>query len=337
MLEMPFFLIVVIVVAMVFDFTNGAHDTANAIATVVSTRVLSPAAAVVMAAVLNLLGAFIGTHVAQTVGGGIVHPDMLRGCQALTLAALFGAIAWNVLTWYLGLPSSSSHALIGGLVGSTLVYAGVKAVNFYSILYKVILPLALSPLAGFVAGYLMMLSLSWIFHKSSPRKVNKSFRKLQLVSAALMATSHGTNDAQKTMGLITLALFIDHMITKMVVPFWVKLTCALCMGLGTAIGGWRIIKTMGHKIFNLEAIHGFSAETSASAVIFTSSFLGAPISTTHVISAAILGVGSSKRLSAVRWGVAGQMATAWILTIPASGLIAAFCFECMRMLGLAGR
>ncbi|MGC9194611.1 MAG: anion permease [Syntrophobacteraceae bacterium] len=335
--EIPFFLIVVIFVAMVFDFTNGAHDTANAIATVVSTRVLSPAAAVVMAAVLNLVGAFIGTHVAQTVGSGIVHPDMIRGCQALTLAALFGAIAWNVFTWYLGLPSSSSHALIGGLIGATLVYAGVKAVNFYSILDKVILPLALSPLAGFVAGYLLMLSLSWIFHKSSPRKVNKSFRKLQLVSAALMATSHGTNDAQKTMGLITLALFIDHMITKMVVPFWVKLACALCMGLGTAIGGWRIIKTMGHKIFNLDAIHGFSAETSASAVIFTSSFFGAPISTTHVISAAILGVGSSKRLSAVRWGVAGQMATAWILTLPASGLIAALCFECMRMLGLAGR
>lgn len=337
MLEIPFFLIVVILVALVFDFTNGAHDTANAIATVVSTRVLSPPAAVIMAAVLNLVGAFIGTHVAQTVGSGIVHPEMIRGCQALTLAALLGAIAWNVLTWYLGLPSSSSHALIGGLVGAALVYAGAKAVNFYSIFDKVLLPLALSPLAGFVAGYIIMLSLSWIFHKSHPRKVNKSFRRLQMASAALMATSHGTNDAQKTMGLITLALFIDHMIASVLVPFWVQLVCALCMAMGTAIGGWRIIKTMGQKIFSLEAVHGFSAETSASAVIFTSSFFGAPISTTHVISAAILGVGSSKRLSAVRWGVAGQMATAWILTIPASGAIAAVCFEFMRMLGMVGR
>ncbi len=332
--EIPFILVVVLLVALIFDFTNGAHDTANAIATVVSTKVLSPAAAVVMAAVLNLAGAFIGTHVAQTVGSGIVHPEMIKGCQYLTLAALFGAIAWNLLTWYLGLPSSSSHALIGGLVGATLVYAGTKGINFSSILHKVLLPLALSPLAGFIAGYLIMLLLSWIFHNSHPRKVNKAFRRLQIVSAAFMATSHGTNDAQKTMGLITLALFIDHKITHMVVPFWVQLACAFCMAMGTAIGGWRIIKTMGHKIFSLEAIHGFSAETSASGVIFVSSFFGAPISTTHVISAAILGVGSSKRLSAVRWGVAGQMATAWLLTIPASAIIAAVCFELMRMVGL---
>ncbi|MGC8493058.1 MAG: anion permease [Syntrophobacteraceae bacterium] len=337
MLEVPFFLIIVIFVALIFDFTNGAHDTANAIATVVSTRVLSPAAAVIMAAVLNLVGALIGTHVAQTIGAGIVHPEMIKGCQALTLAALFGAIAWNLLTWYLGLPSSSSHALIGGLVGATMVYAGTKAVNFYSICDKVLLPLALSPLAGFVAGYLIMLCLSWIFHNSHPRKVNKGFRKLQMVSAALMATSHGTNDAQKTMGLITLALFIDHMITTVSVPFWVQLACAFAMAMGTAIGGWRIIKTMGHKIFSLEAVHGFSAETSASGVIFAASFFGAPISTTHVISASILGVGSSKRLSAVRWGVAGQMATAWILTIPASALMAAIFFEFMRMFGIMGR
>jgi PiT family inorganic phosphate transporter len=334
MLEIPLLLVVVIVVALAFDFTNGAHDTANAIATVVSTKVLSPAVAVMMAALLNLLGALIGTHVAQTVGSGIVHPDMIRGCQALTLAALFGAIFWNLLTWYLGLPSSSSHALIGGLIGAALAYRGPEALNISSILSKVLIPLLASPLAGYLAGYLMMLALSWIFSNAHPRKVNKTFRRLQILSSAFMATSHGTNDAQKTMGIITLALFIGHRIPDTSVPLWVQLSCALLMALGTATGGWKIIKTMGHKIFHLEAVHGFSAETSASGVIFLASSLGAPISTTHVISAAILGVGSSKRLSAVRWGVAGRMATAWVLTIPASALVAAASFEMMRLLGL---
>ncbi|MDR3557542.1 MAG: inorganic phosphate transporter [Syntrophobacteraceae bacterium] len=334
MLEIPISLITVIFVALIFDFTNGAHDSANAIATVVSTKVLPPIAAVMMAAILNLLGALIGTHVAQTVGGGIVHPGMIKGCQALTLAALFGAIAWNILTWYMGLPSSSSHALIGGLIGATLAYAGPQALNVSSIFFKVLVPLMISPLAGFVVGYLMMLVLSWIFRNSHPRKVNRGFRKLQILSSAFMATSHGTNDAQKTMGLITLALFISHRITSMTVPLWVQLTCALCMGLGTAMGGWRIIKTMGHKIFNLQAVHGFSAETAATGVILTASALGAPISTTHVISASILGVGSSKRLSAVRWGVAGQMAVAWVLTIPAAALIAAVCFKLISLTGL---
>ena len=332
--EIPMLLLVVIVVAIAFDFTNGAHDTANAIATVVSTKVLTPAVAVAMAALLNLLGALLDTNVAQTVGSGIVHPDMIRGCQALTLAGLCGAIVWNLLTWYLGLPSSSSHALIGGLIGATLAYKGPQALNFVSIFQKILLPLLLSPLAGFIAGYLMMLALSWIFRNSHPRTVNKSFRKLQILSSAFMATSHGTNDAQKTMGIVTLALFIGHQIPDMSVPFWVQLTCALAMAMGTATGGWKIIKTMGHKIFNLEAVHGFSAETSAAAVISAASTIGAPISTTHVISAAILGVGSSKRLSAVRWGVARRMVTAWILTIPASGTVAAASFELMRLAGM---
>jgi inorganic phosphate transporter, PiT family len=334
MLEIPISLIIVIAVALAFDFTNGAHDSANAIATVVSTKVLPPWAAVIMAASLDLLGAMLGTHVAQTVGSGIVQTDMIRGCQALTLAALFGAIAWNILTWYMGLPSSSSHALIGGLIGATLAYIGPQGLNISSIFFKVLAPLLVSPLAGFVVGYLLMLSLSWIFRNAHPRKMNKAFRKLQLLSSAFMSVSHGTNDAQKTMGLITLALFISHQTTTMTVPFWVQLTCATCMGLGTATGGWRIIKTMGHKIFNLQAVHGFSAETSAAGVILTASALGAPISTTHVISASILGVGSSKRLSAVRWGVAGQMAVAWVLTIPAAALIAAVCFKLIALIGL---
>jgi PiT family inorganic phosphate transporter len=332
--EIPLLLVVVIVVALAFDFTNGAHDTANAIATVVSTKVLSPGVAVMMAALLNLVGALIGTHVAQTIGSGIVHPDMIRGCQALTLAALCGAISWNLLTWYLGLPSSSSHALIGGLIGAALAYRGSEALNFSSIAHKILMPLFLSPLAGFVAGYLMMLALSWIFCNAHPRRVNKAFRKLQILSSAFMATSHGTNDAQKTMGIITLALFIGHQIPDTKVPLWVQLTCALVMAIGTATGGWKIIKTMGHKIFHLEAVHGFSAETSAAGVISVASWLGAPISTTHVISTAILGVGSSKRLSAVRWGVAGRMATAWLLTIPASSLVAAVCFKLLSFVGL---
>ncbi|MCE5242908.1 MAG: inorganic phosphate transporter [Syntrophobacteraceae bacterium] len=336
MLEIPLLLVVVIVVAIVFDFTNGAHDSANAIATVVSTKVLSPGVAVTMAAVLNLVGALVDTHVAQTIGSGIVHPDMIRGCQALTLAGLCGAIFWNILTWYLGLPSSSSHALIGGLIGATLAYKGPEALNFASIGYKILLPLFLSPMAGFLVGYLVMLALSWIFRESHPRNINKAFRRLQILSSAFMATSHGTNDAQKTMGIITLALFIGHQIHDTTVPLWVQLVCALAMAAGTATGGWKIIKTMGHKIFNLEPVHGFSAETSASAVIMAASSIGAPISTTHVISASILGVGSSKRLSAVRWGVARRMVVAWLLTIPAAGAVAAVCFEVLRLAGMVG-
>ena len=211
---------------------------------------------------------------------------------------------------------------------------GSEALNFFSIFYKILMPLVLSPLGGFLAGYLVMLVLSWMFRNAHPHKVNQAFRKLQIVSSAFMATSHGTNDAQKTMGIITLALFVGHQIPDLTVPFWVQLSCALSMAMGTAMGGWKIIKTMGHKIFKLEAVHGFSAETSAAGVIAVASSFGAPISTTHVISAAILGVGSSKRLSAVRWGVARRMATAWLLTIPAAGAVAALCFELLLLAGL---
>jgi len=333
----PIFLLAVIVaVALIFDFTNGAHDSANAIATIVSTKVLSPKTAVLMAAVLNLIGAFIGIKVAHTIGSGIVHAEMVKGCQALTLAALMGAIFWNLFTWYLGLPSSSSHALIGGLIGAALTYRGVTALNFMSIAEKILLPLVLSPFAGFLAGYLLMLALSWIFRNSHPARVNKAFRKLQIVSSAFMATSHGTNDAQKTMGIITLALFAGHHIPDLTVPDWVKVACALAMAFGTAIGGWKIVKTMGHKIFKLEAVHGFSAETAAATVIFAASGFGAPISTTHTISTSILGVGASKRLSAVRWGIAGNMVTAWILTIPASAAVAAGCFLLLDLFGMTG-
>jgi inorganic phosphate transporter, PiT family len=334
--ESILFLAVIVAVALIFDFTNGAHDSANAIATIVSTKVLSPRTAVLMAALLNLAGAFIGIKVALTIGSGIVHAEMVKGCQALTLAALMGAIFWNLFTWYLGLPSSSSHALIGGLIGAALTHRGIAALNFLSIAEKVLLPLVLSPLAGFLAGYLMMLALSWTFRNSHPARVNKAFRKLQIVSSAFMATSHGTNDAQKTMGIITLALFTGHHIPDMAVPDWVKVACALAMAFGTALGGWKIVKTMGHKIFKLEAVHGFSAETAAAGVIFVASGFGAPISTTHTISTSILGVGASKRLSAVRWGIAGSMIIAWVLTIPAAAAVAAGCFLLLDWFGLAG-
>jgi len=332
--EFSLLLALIVLVALVFDFTNGAHDSANAIATVVSTKVLSPRTAVLMAAGLNLLGAFLGTEVAQTVGSGIVNPAMVTGCRILVLSALLGAIFWNVLTWWLGIPSSSSHALIGGLMGAAVAFGGWDAPSYASILTKVVLPLVLSPLAGFSCGYLIMVALTWMFVKAHPHTVNTAFKKLQIVSSAFMATSHGLNDAQKTMGIITLALVIFGVQEGVSIPLWVKVSCALAMGMGTAMGGWKIVKTMGHKIFKLEPVHGFAAETAASAVILAASAMGAPISTTHTISTTVIGVGASKRLSAVRWGVAGNLVVAWVLTIPASGLVAALCFELLDLLGV---
>jgi PiT family inorganic phosphate transporter len=332
--EVPFLLVLIVLIALVFDLTNGAHDSANAIATIVSTKVLSPRTAVLMATALNLLGAFLGTEVAQTVGAGIVGPDVVAGCNILVLAALLGAIFWNLLTWYLGLPSSSSHALVGGLMGAAIAYKGWDAPSYASIAKKVMLPLVLSPVAGFVGGYFLMVLLSWIFVKAHPRAVNAAFKKLQILSSAFMATSHGLNDAQKTMGIITLALVIFKLQPEVIIPAWVKVACATAMGLGTALGGWKIVKTMGHRIFKLEAVHGFAAETAASAVIMGASALGAPISTTHTISTAVIGVGSSKRFSAVRWGVAANLVVAWVLTIPASCLVAAFFFWVLKLLGL---
>ena len=336
MLEGYVLLVVIILVALFFDFTNGANDSANAIATVISTRVLSPRAAVIMAAVLNLAGALIGTKVAMTIGGGIVHTDMIEGCHVLVLAALIGAIVWNLITRHLGIPSSSSHALIGGLVGAAVTHGGWTAVNYGYFGAKVVIPLVLSPVFGFVSGYVLMVILAWISFNAHPRRAGGFFRKAQVVSSALVAANHGMNDAQKTMGIITLALVLFKVIKPGYVPFEVKVACALAMGLGTASGGWKIIKTMGHRIFKMDPIHGFAAETAASAVIGLASYLGAPVSTTHTISCTILGVGSSKRFSAVRWGVAGDMVVAWILTIPATALVSAACLCLLKWTGLGG-
>lgn len=334
--DLPLLLVIIIIVALVFDFTNGAHDSANAIATVVSTKVLSPRTAVIMAALLNLGGAMLGDEVATTLGKGIVNPEIVAGSQVLVLAALIGAISWNLITWYWGIPSSSSHALIGGLIGSAIAYAGFSSLNSTSIAEKILLPLILSPLGGFMAGYLMMTLIRAFCWRINRHKANGVFHRLQILSAAFMATSHGLNDAQKTMGIITLALFIFGEIDAIHVPFWVKIACALAMAAGTAVGGWKIVKTMGHKIFKLEPVHGFAAETSASLVIGVASMMGAPVSTTHTITACIFGVGTTKRLSAVRWGVAGNLIIAWLLTIPAAATMGAISFFILHGLGLNG-
>ncbi len=321
MFDIPVLLALIVLVALIFDFTNGAHDCANAIATVVSTKVVTPRFAVGAAALLNLGGALLGTEVAKTLGSGIVLPHVVEGSHVLVLAALVGAIAWNCITWYFGIPSSSSHALIGGLIGAAVADAGFGALNGKGILDKVLIPLVASPLAGFLMGYLIMWIIFWICARVHRRRVNGIFRRLQLVSAGFMAISHGLNDAQKTMGIITLALLIFGKIDAVEVPLWVKLSCAGAMALGTAVGGWKIVKTMGHRIFKLEPVHGFAAETSAAMVITGASMMGAPVSTTHTITACIFGVGSTKRLSAVRWNVAGSLVTAWLLTLPAAGTV----------------
>jgi len=334
MFEIPLLLICIVVVALVFDFTNGAHDCANAIATVVSTKTLSPRSAVMMAAVLNFVGALLGEEVAHTLGSGIVNPAVVAGSHTLVLAALCGAIAWNLITWYYGIPSSSSHALIGGLIGAAVAHAGVNTLNGMSIIKKVFIPLVASPLTGFAVGFLLMGLITVFFRRFNRTKVNRVFSKLEIASSAFVATSHGLNDAQKTMGVIMLALLIFGQIETVHVPLWVKLVCALAMAAGTAVGGWKIIKTMGNRIFKLEPVHGFAAESSASLVIIGASIIGAPISTTQTISSCIIGVGSTKRLSAVRWGVAGNLVIAWILTLPAAAAIAAISFLILDAFGL---
>jgi PiT family inorganic phosphate transporter len=315
--------VLVVAAAVIFDFINGFHDTANAIATSVSTRVLTPMRAVAMAAVLNFVGALVSTEVAKTVGQGIVSPHTVT--EAVILSGLIGAIAWNLLTWYWGLPSSSSHALVGGVIGAAVAYDGWAVLNLRG-LGGIFGSLLASPLIGFFIGLAVMVMLLWTFRRAVPARINSHFRRLQVLSAAFMAFSHGTNDAQKSMGIITMALVTAGHLQTFVVPMWVKLVCAAAMGLGTAVGGWRVIQTIGMRIIRLQPIHGFAAETSAAAVIQTASHLGLPVSTTHVISSAIMGVGASKRLSAVRWGVAGDIVLAWVLTPPVAGVLGAIAY-----------
>lgn len=321
MVDPLYILVGLIILALVFDYINGMHDSANAIATVVSTRVLSPRTALILSATLNFVGAFTSTAVAKTIGKGIVDPAMVT--NGIVAAALIGAIFWNLLTWYYGIPSSSSHALIGGIIGAVLAQHGSDALKVAGIL-KILKALVISPICGFLGGMILMIAIMWIFHRSPAGKVNRWFKHLQLVSASFMALSHGSNDAQKVMGIVTMALVGAGYYTNQAfhVPIWVVLLCATAMAFGTAAGGWRIIKTMGVKMIRLQPVHGFAAETAAAITILTASHLGAPVSTTHVISGSIMGVGSAKRFTAVRWGTAGQMGVAWILTIPATAGVA---------------
>jgi inorganic phosphate transporter, PiT family len=313
--------IIVVILALCFDFINGFHDTANAIATSVSTRVLTAREAILMSAVLNFVGAFLSSEVAKTIGSGIVHPDKV--IPEVIIAALLGAIIWNLITWYFGIPSSSSHALIGGLIGSAVVYNSMsfKVISWYTLWDKVILWLILSPIVGFIVGYLIMIALQWILRKVRPATVTKVFSKAQIASAAAMALNHGMNDAQKSMGIITMSLVSAGFLTKFEVPTLVKLGCAVAMAFGTSIGGWKIIKTMGQNMARLAPVNGFAAETGAAVVIFTASLMKAPVSTTHIISTAIMGVGASRRLSSVRWTVAKSIVWAWVLTIPITAFI----------------
>jgi PiT family inorganic phosphate transporter len=359
-------ILVVILTALVFEFINGFHDTANSIATVVATRVLNPRQAVMLAAVMNLLGALWGTAVASTIASGLVDPRVAS--QEVLICALAGAITWNLITWYAGLPSSSSHALVGGLVGaavaaantwSVVIWTGHERGHWYpkGLLGKVVIPMFASPLLGFLLGFLVMGVLFAILRNAKPRTVNTIFGKAQLASAMSMGFMHGTNDAQKTMGIIALALaagtangrlddvpgWLSFLQTapptpgeSLAIATWIKVMCALVMAAGTASGGWRIIKTLGHKMVRLQPVHGFAAETGAAAIIGFASHFGFPVSTTHTVSASIMGVGAAKRFSALKWTIVERMVWAWVLTIPISGAIAFLLMQVLQAFGYAG-
>lgn len=315
---------VVIILALGFDFINGFHDTANAIATSVSTRALKPRTAIMMAAGMNFLGALLFTGVAETIGGSVANPAELDNGLEILIATLLAAIIWNLITWWFGIPSSSSHALIGALAGAVFVGAGSDKLNWGGFT-KIVEALVISPFLAFGIGYIVMTVLKWIFAKKSPHTVNKGFRSVQVLTAAIQSFSHGTNDAQKAMGIITFALVTAKFQDHMEVPLWVKIAAASAMALGTSLGGWKIIKTMGTKIFKIEPINGFAADISAASVIFGATLIHLPVSTTHAITSSILGVGAAKRFSAVSWGLAGRIVIAWVITIPIvavlSGLI----------------
>ena len=328
----PFILLVIVVgLTLIFDYINGFHDAANAIATVVSTRVMRPVTAVIYGAALNFIGALLGTEVAATIGKGLVDPQTIT--MITVLCTVLAAIVWNLLTWWKGLPTSSSHAIIGSLLGATYFSGagGLDKINIGAVFEKVVLPMVTSPILGFIIGFSLMTSLIWMVWRKKLPKINRRFGRLQILSAGFMALSHGHNDAQKSMGIIALALTLAYPGEAFHVPLWVILTCAIAMALGTLSGGWRIIRTLGSKMIKLQPIHGFAAETTASLIITGASQFGIPVSTTQVISSSILGVGATKRLSAVRWGIVGNILWAWVLTLPLT-----FMFAGILMLILKG-
>jgi PiT family inorganic phosphate transporter len=319
--------IAVIAIALIFDYTNGFHDAANAIATSVSTRALTPRVALILAAVMNFVGAFLGTEVAETVGKGVIEAP--GGSHGLTvvLGGLVGAITWNIITWYFGLPSSSSHALIGGLIGAALV-ATASGVQWDGVIDKVVIPMLLSPAIGFVGAFVLMTAIMWVFRRVNPGRANRGFRLAQTVSAAAMALGHGLQDAQKTMGVIFLALVVYGTVdSEDPIPWWVKVAAATAISLGTYAGGWRIMRTLGRRIIHLDPPRGFAAETTAASTLYVMAIgLHAPVSTTHTITSSVMGVGATKRFSAVRWGVARTIVAAWVVTIPAAGAMAALTY-----------
>jgi PiT family inorganic phosphate transporter len=314
-------LVVVVVVALGFDFTNGFHDTANAVATSVSTRALSPRLAVLIASIANLAGAFVTTAVAKTVGKGIIDTSLAN--EKTVLAALVGAIVWNLITWRLGLPSSSSHALIGGLVGAAIAQSGLEGVQWHGLVHSVAIPALIAPTLAFLGAFALLLGIFWLFVWMRPDVANRTFRLGQLASGTWVAFTHGANDAQKTMGVIALALFEAGHLSHFYIPTWVIVAAGLAIGAGTYVGGWRIMRTLGQRVISLEPASGFAAQITAGLTIYTATRLGYPLSTTHVISGSVMGSGATRRLSAVRWGVAGNIVSAWVLTIPAAGLVAA--------------
>jgi len=316
-----FLLVVVVAVALAFDFTNGFHDTANYVATWVGTRALSPRLAVAVSAAANLAGAFVTTAVAKTVGSGIIDTGLAT--EKTVLAALFGAIAWNLVTWWFGLPSSSTHALIGGLIGAAVVQSGYSGVQWHGVWEKVVVPGAISPLVGFAGAFLLVLLIYRLFFKLSPGVANRGFRYGQLATGTWVAFTHGANDAQKTMGVIALALYTNGNISQIYVPTWVKIAAGLTIAAGTYAGGWRIIRTLGQRIYKMQPEHGFAAQLSAGTTLYVGTHFGFPISTTHVVTGSVMGAGATRRFSAVRWGLAGNIAVAWLLTLPAAGLVAA--------------
>ncbi|AEG59227.1 inorganic phosphate transporter [Desulforamulus ruminis] len=327
-------IILVVLLALSFDFINGFHDTANSIATSISTKALRPKVAIMLAASMNLLGALVFTGVAKTVGGSVANPMEIEHGVYVVAAALIAAIAWNLFTWYYGIPSSSSHALIGSLAGAVIAAAGFQAVNYHGFL-TIIESLVLSPLLAFTVGYIIMSTIRLIFANFSPHKLNSTFRSLQILTAAFQSFSHGTNDAQKTMGIITFALVAGGFQTDMEVATWVKISAAMAMALGTSVGGWKIIKTVGTKIIKFEPASGFASDLSSAVVILSATLLKLPVSTTHVISSSIMGVGSAKRVSAVKWGTAVTMVSAWIITLPVTMVLAAISFTLVKLLFLS--
>jgi inorganic phosphate transporter, PiT family len=328
---MNFTLVAVVAVALCFDFTNGFHDSANAIATSVSTRAISPRLAVLGSAALNFAGAFLSLKVAATVGKGIVDPNAVT--LRIVLAGLIGAIAWNLFTWRLGLPSSSSHALIGGVVGSSIAASGFGVIQWHGLWEKVAVPALASPALALPFAAVLMLALLWLIRRRAPGKVNRYFRRLQLVSAGFVSLAHGTNDAQKTMGVIALALVAANPGQAFHVPTWVIVSAAAAMAAGTYVGGWRIVRTLGQRIAKLEPPQGFAAESASATILWLSAHFGFPVSTTHTVSSAVLGAGATTRFSAVRWGIAGNIVVAWVLTLPAAAAVGAGMEEATRLPG----